>query len=157
VNTRLTKKIRILLEENGISFREVDHEPSPTCEISAQQRGEDIKIGGKAVLFKDKKDFRLFVLSAALQVDSNKVRKILRSQKLRFATEEELMTLVGVEKGALPPFGRDILPFDLYLDKSILANEKIAFNAGILTKSFILAVDDYLKVIDPVICEFSRK
>ena len=115
-----------------------------------------VKIGGKTILFKGKSGFSLFVLSAALSVDSNQVRKILKSQKLRFATEEELMERVGVLKGALPPFGRDILPYDLYLDKSILENEYIAFNAAFLTKSFILKVTDYLKVVSPHICSFSK-
>ena len=155
-NVELSEKIRNLLEKNNIHFKEVDHTPSTDCFSSASARGESLKIGGKTILFKDKSDYRLFVLSAALQVDSNKVRKILNSQKLRFATGQELMEKIGVEKGALPPFGRDILPFDLYLDKSILENEKLAFNAGLLTKSFIINVSDYLRVVSPNICSFSK-
>ena len=107
-------------------------------------------------MFKDKKDYRLFVISAALQVDSKKVRKILKSGWLRFATEEELWEMAGVEKGALPPFGRDILPVDLYLDESVLRNEDIAFNVGMVTKSFIVKVNDYLKLVEPVICSFAK-
>lgn len=152
----LTERLRELLQENNISFEERDHPAGSTCETAANARGEELKIGGKTLLFKDKRGFHLFVLSAAKQADNNKIRKILKSQKLRFATKEELLELVGVEKGALPPFGRDLLPYDLYLDKSILENEKIAFNAGILTKSFILKVKDYLEVVDPIICQFSK-
>lgn len=153
----LTERLRELLQEKNIPFEERDHPAGSTCETAANARGEELKIGGKTLLFKDKKgEFHLFVLSAAKSADNNKIRKILKSQKLRFATEEELHELVGVEKGALPPFGRDLLPFDLYLDKSILENEKIAFNAGVLTKSFILKVKDYLEVVDPIICQFSK-
>ncbi len=152
----ITDKLLQLLELNNISFKEVDHDTAATCKASAQARGEEIKIGGKTILFKDKKDFRLFVISAAKQVDSNRVRKILQSQRLRFATNDELKDLCAVEKGALPPFGRDIYPYDLYLDESILENEKIAFNAGILTKSFILKTDDYLRLIKPIICSFAK-
>jgi len=153
----LTEKLRKLLQDREIDFEEVDHEPGPDCESAANARGEDLKIGGKTLLFKDKTGFRLFVLSAAKKADNNKIRKILKSQKLRFATQEELFEMTGVEKGALPPFGRDLLPFDLYLDKSILENERIAFNAGILTKSYILKVKDYLQLVDPIICQFSKK
>ena len=157
-NIELNKKIRELLKLKGIAFREVEHEPSSDCETSATSRGEDLKIGGKTILFKGKNGFSLFVLSAALSVDSNQVRKILKSQKLRFATEEELMEKVGVLKGALPPFGRDILPYDLYLDESILENEYIAFNAAFLTQSFILKVSDYLTIVTPEkICSFSKR
>ena len=113
----ITERIRHILESNQIDFKEIDHLETRTCEESAEARGEELKYGGKTILFKDKSDYRLFVISAALQIDNNKVRKILGSQKLRFATHEELMNLAGVESGALPPFGRDILPYDLYLDE----------------------------------------
>ena len=82
--------------------------------------------------------------------------KILKTSKLRFATGEELYNLAGVTKGALPPFGREILPIDLYLDRSILLNEKIAFNAGLLTKSIIILVEDYLEMVSPIVCDFSK-
>ena len=144
---QLHEKIISQLEDYKIDYKKVEHEPTPTCEMSARARGEEIKIGGKTLLLKDKKDFRLFVLSAALSFDSQKARKILGSQKLRFATKEELKELVGVESGALPPFGRPLLPFDLFIDKSVLDNEKIAFNAGLLTCSFIMNAQDWFKTV----------
>ena len=154
----LTEKLRELLQSNNIQFEEREHIAGATCVSAADARGEDLRIGGKTLLFKDKTNsFKIFVLSAAKKADNNKIRKILKSGKLRFATKEELKDLAGVEKGALPPFGRNILPFDLYLDKSILDNEKIAFNAGVLTTSFILKVEDYLKLVDPIICQFSKE
>lgn len=130
-----------------IQYEEVTHDAATTCEQSAQARGESLAIGGKTLLFKSKRGFHLFTTSASLAVDSARVRKILGSQKLRFAKPDELLQLAGVEKGALPPFGHGVLPFELYLDLSVLANEKIAFNAGKLTTSFILKMDDYLKAL----------
>ncbi len=53
-------------------------------------------------------------------------------------------------------FGKHILPVDLYLDESILKNDQIAFNAGMVTKSFIMTVKDYLEFIDPIICSFAK-
>ncbi len=154
--SEITSRIRNLLESHNIPYREIDHGIATTCEDSARERGADIRIGGKTLLFKDKKDFRLFVISAAKQVDSKKVRKILGSQYLRFATSVELEKLCGVVSGALPPFGEGVYPYDLFMDESILENDEIAFNAGILTKSFILQLEDYLKVVSPTICSFSK-
>jgi prolyl-tRNA editing enzyme YbaK/EbsC (Cys-tRNA(Pro) deacylase) len=48
--------------------------------------------------------------------------------------------------GSVPPFGRPILPFELFVDVSIQQNEKIAFNAGSLTDSIIMRSRDYLTV-----------
>lgn len=133
------------------------HDRALTCEQSAMARGLDQKFGGKTLLFKDKNDFRLFVISASQQVDSAKVRSLLKSQKLRFATNHELGELCGVEKGALVPFGGGVIyPYDLYLDESILANELIAFNSGILTESIIMRTEDYLRLVKPIVCNFSK-
>ncbi len=153
----LTVRIRSLLEENRIDYEERHHAACRTSDESARARGEEKKIGGKTLMLKDRHGaYHLFVLSAALEADSNKIRKILKSQKLRFATDDELKTVAGVEKGALPPFGRDILPFDLYVDESILENDRIAFNPGATTLSFIMDVTDWLRIAGPTVCSFAR-
>jgi len=54
--------------------------------------------------------------------------------------------------GSVPPFGRPILPFDLYLDEAIRRNERIAFNDGSLTDSIILPMVDYLRIAQPNDC-----
>lgn len=145
-------KIVHLLNLFSINFEQMEHSETTTCDQSAAARGEDIAIGGKTLLFKSKKAFHLFVTSAATEVDSTKVRKILRSQKLRFANAAELKELAGVVKGALPPYGGTVLPFDLYVDISILKNDKIAYNAGKLTTSHILDLNDYLSLICDYAC-----
>lgn len=151
----LEKKIISLLQSSGVSYQLLEHGPAPTCEIAAKLRGSDLRAGLKTVLFKDKKRFVLFSLRADHQVDSKKVRKILSSQKLRFATEDELIELTGVKKGALPPFGRELFTLDLYLDKSVHLFPEVAFNVGVTTRSCILKTQDYMKLVDPNLCEFS--
>lgn len=152
----ILEEIRRVLREAGVEFREVHHEPTPTSEEAARARGEELRIGGKALLLKTDKAFRLFVLSAALRVDSVAIRRHLGLKKTRFAKPEELLELTGLVPGAVPPFGRPILPFELYVDRSILENERIAFNAGSLTDSMILSVEDYVRLANPTVFEFSR-
>ena len=79
-----------------------------------------------------------------------------RARKSRFATAEELRRLTGLVPGAVPPFGRPVLPFELCADPSLLENEVIAFNAGSLTDSIFLRVEDYLKVARPQVVSFAR-
>ncbi|MGB5139774.1 MAG: YbaK/EbsC family protein, partial [Candidatus Zixiibacteriota bacterium] len=97
-----------------------------------------------------------FVLSAALKIDSDSLKQRFGVKALRFANAEELLDFTGLVPGSVPPFGFPILPFDLYVDKSILNNEKIAFNAGSLTDSIVMRVSDYLKVADATVLEFSK-
>jgi Ala-tRNA(Pro) deacylase len=152
----LTLKLENYLNQNNISYKEVNHTAAATCQESAGARGEELKIGGKTVLFKSKFGFSLFVISAAKEIDSTMVRKILRSPKLRFATTEEFQRITGTKIGALPPFGVPIFELSIYLDQSIKENTKIAFNAGVLTKSFILQMNDYLKLVPNEFYDFSK-
>lgn len=133
------------------------HEPTRTSEASAKARGEDISIGGKALIMKIKGEFKLFVLSAALKIDSKKIKEFFHTKKTRFADAEELKSLTGLVPGAIPPFGRPILELDLYVDRSILENERIAFNAGSLTDSIIMNTKDYMMLSNPQIFHFSKE
>ncbi|MEM7262969.1 MAG: YbaK/EbsC family protein [Planctomycetota bacterium] len=138
------------LEGAGIEYRHVVHAPTRTSAESAAARGEPIEIGGKSLLLKVDDTFRTFVLSAALALDSNAVRRHFGTKRTRFATPEELAELSGLVPGCVPPFGEPILPWPLHLDASILDNDRIAFNAGSLEHSFILSVADYRRIAEPV-------
>jgi len=146
-DSTLFNQICKLLQESGVSFRSVEHEPTPTSEDSARARGEELKTGGKALLLKCDQEFRIFVISAAKKLSSKKARQTLGIKSLRFATKEELLELTGLVPGSLPPFGHPILPFPLVVDRSIYELERIAFNAGSLTRSIVMAGKDYLAIV----------
>lgn len=147
-------RIRDHLRSRSIDFKEVHHAPTFTSEESATARGEDLRIGGKALLMKTGDVFRLFVLSASLKADSALIREKFGIKKTRFATADELKQLTGLVPGSVPPFGHPILPFELYADTSVTTNEKIAFNAGSLEDSIILRVDDWLRAANPEVFRF---
>ena len=155
MNNTVFESIRRWLDEAKISYRHLHHEPTYTSEEAARVRGEDIRVGGKALLIKIGGVFQLFVLSAALRFDSSAVKRRFGVKKMRFATAAELREMTGLVPGSVPPFGRPILPFDLFVDESILANDRIAFNAGSLTDSIIMSVEAYLPVAQPEVFRFA--
>lgn len=146
-----------LLDEHRVHYRTVHHAPTFTSEESAKVRGEDVKIGGKAIVIKVDDGFKLFVLSAALKVDSKKIKERFNAKSIRFASKEELLDLTGLVPGSVPPFGSPILPISLYIDHSIQENEKIAFNAGSLTDSVIMETKDYLSIVQAEQFPFSAQ
>lgn len=150
-------RLKSFLDTQGVRYREVHHEPTLTSEESAKARGEDVSIGGKAILMKVDESFKLFVLSAAKKVDSQKIKKHFNAKKLRFASTEELQQSTGLVPGSVPPFGRPILPLDLFVDTSIRQNRLIAFNAGLLTDSIIMQSEDYFRIADAKVFEFSSE
>jgi Ala-tRNA(Pro) deacylase len=151
----LLDQIRAWLAAEGVSFREVRHEPTRTSEDSARARGEELRVGGKALLIKVDDIFRLFVLSADRKLDSAAVKGYFTAKKTRFATPEELAELTGLVPGSVPPFGQPMLPFPLYVDPSVFENERIAFNAGSLTDSIVMQVSDYRRLAAPEVFEFA--
>ena len=77
-------------------------------------------------------------------------------KRVRFATKEELFESCELVSGSVPPFGEPVLPFQLYLDKDFSeTSTRIAFNAGLLTRSIILGMSDYLRVANPIILDFA--
>jgi Ala-tRNA(Pro) deacylase len=151
----LLDKIRALLDEAGIVRREVSHEPTATSEESARARGEDLRVGGKALVLKIGDEFHLLVLSAASAMDSAAVKAHFGVKKLRFATPEELAAM-GLRIGAVPPFGPPIVPLPLHVDPSVLANDVIAFNAGSLTDSMVISAEDYRRLARPHVFSFAK-
>jgi Ala-tRNA(Pro) deacylase len=154
--SKVLQQIHQLLDAKGLPYRKLHHEPTLTSEESARVRGEELKTGGKAILLKIDDYFAVFVLSAAQKLDSKRLKKHFKAKKLRFASAEELMEKTGLVPGSVPPFGRPILDFDLYVDRSVLQNHKIAFNAGSLTDSVIMQVEHYVTVAKPEVMVFSR-
>jgi len=151
----VNKKIFELFKAHEITYDLFVHESASTCESASAKRGLDLSVGAKSILFKGKSGFCVFTIRADRGVSSLKVRKILGSNKLRFASHEELMKLCHVVKGALPPLAGPLYGLAHYADKSLMSGEKVVFNAGILTESVVISTSDFLRLADPIICEFS--
>ncbi|MGK3760300.1 MAG: Ala-tRNA(Pro) deacylase [Bacillariaceae sp.] len=162
------------VHDNKIKYETIHHKETLTSEESAHVRGVPLKTGGKALLLKvpgssggndnDNPTFSLFVMSASCQLNSKCIKKELKVTKknggIRFATKEELQTITnGLVPGSVPPFGKPIFNNikELYVDTSILENEMIAFNAGSLTDSVLMSVQDYVRISNPTkIFTFSK-
>jgi Ala-tRNA(Pro) deacylase len=153
----LFKKIKNWLNENNIEYKEVHHGPTHSSQASAAARGESMRIGGKALVMKIESEFKIFVISAARKMDSRKIKTFFNAKRTRFAFEDELKELTGAVSGAVPPFGRPIIDLDLYVDRSVTQNNRIAFNAGSLTDSIIMKTEDYLRITKPKIIDFSKE
>jgi len=153
MDTDLTVHDRLVryLTDSGVAFRQLHHEPTPTSADSARVRGEPIGSGAKALLLKTDERFRLFVLPGDRRLDSASVKRQLGAGRLRFASKEELLAQTGLQPGAVPPFGEPVLPFELIADVSIgQTYPTVAFNAGSVTDSIIMAAVDWERVAKPV-------
>jgi Ala-tRNA(Pro) deacylase len=142
--------IRSYLDGLQIPYRLVEHGPTATSEESAAARGEPLEVGAKALVIKVDDAFKLFVLCADRQLDSAALKKHFQAKKTRFATADELLQLTGLVPGSVPPFGEPVLPLELYADEEVgRRTDRVAFNAGSLTTSIILASADWERAAQP--------
>ncbi|MCP4192973.1 MAG: hypothetical protein GY768_20360 [Planctomycetaceae bacterium] len=146
-------RLREHLKRSEVSFTEIQHQPTRTSEEAADARGEELKIGGKALVLKLDHQFALFVLPADQRLDSKAIKRQMSAKKSRFASTEELWELTGLVPGSVPPFGEPILPLPLFVDHRLTENPRIAFNAGSLSVSFTMQMADYLKAAQPTILQ----
>src|SRR3989338_3315925 len=147
------EKIIELLNSQKVNYSLKDHPPTRTSEESALHRGEPLKIGAKAMVMKIDTEFIMAVLPADRKIDSIKLKAILNTKNLRFASKEELFEITTLVPGVIPPFG-SVFNLPLIVDKALLEEEYMAFNAGSLEKSIKMKTKEYMDVVTPRMEEF---
>jgi Ala-tRNA(Pro) deacylase len=147
-------RLQARLQGAGIRFQVLRHEPVFTSEQAAAARGTPLGSGAKALVVKAGDAFALLVLPADRKLDSKKASRGLGARSLRFAAKDELLTLTGLEPGAVPPFG-SLFNLPTYLDPALAAHPSINFNAGDHATSIQLAYADFLTVEQPTLLEMT--
>jgi Ala-tRNA(Pro) deacylase len=142
------QRVESLLQEHGVAFQVLRHEPVYTSEEAARVRGTPLASGAKALVCKGQEGFVMFVLPADRKLDSGAVRRAKGWRKLRFASREEVMEMTGLAPGSIPPFG-SLFGLPTLCDERLGENEVINFNAGEHTVSLSMRYADYVLVEKP--------
>ncbi|MCR4326741.1 MAG: YbaK/prolyl-tRNA synthetase associated domain-containing protein [Candidatus Roizmanbacteria bacterium] len=144
-----------LLEQHQCWYETFEHEATRTCEdVADKRKGYTIHQGAKALVVRVKfsnndKRFMMLVIPASMRLNSKKVKAQLHAKDLRFATEAEVHQITdGVQLGGIPAMGT-IFGLTVVVDPHVLANEKIAFNAGDRCFSIGMKSEDYRNIVNP--------
>lgn len=148
------ERIKALLDAGGIAYQVMDHEPVYTSRQAADVRGTTVEQGAKAMVMKADRRPVLVVLASHLRVDTRRFKQLYGVKDLRLASPEEVEQLTGLKPGSIPPFG-NAMELPTYVDRSLLDNDRIAFNAGLHTRSIVMACRDYITLVRPEIGEFA--
>jgi Ala-tRNA(Pro) deacylase len=140
------EKLVSFLNDKGVVYKMQEHEACTTSEQSANVRGVPLKQGAKALLIKSKQQFYVIIIPADRALDSKKAKKLIKGDT-RFASENELLELTGLTKGALPPFG-NIFGLKMVVDDAVFEEEDMCFNAASLTHSIFMKTADYRKLVE---------
>lgn len=145
-----------LLDKHEVVYETFEHEPVITSEQAAAVRGNDLAMGAKAMIMRSKGKFYQAVISGEKKIDMNKLKGILKTKSLSFASPEEVKHLTGCDVGGVPPFG-NLFNIPVYLDKHILQQKIIDFNAGLRTHSIEMPLKDYLAIVNPHQVDFAKE
>lgn len=148
------EEICALLDTHGKQYDVTEHHAVFTCEDAAKARGVPLHQGAKALLLKVDAQYILVVMSAARKLDSNKLRSFLKVSRLRFATPDEVTSMMHCRIGSCYPFG-NIIGLPVYCDRSLLINDFISFNPGVHEKSLTMRLVDYLELVRPELVDIS--
>jgi len=150
------KSVRSLLDRMGIPYEVSEHAPVYTSEEAARVRGVELKTGVKALVLRTERgDFVLGLIAAHRKIDLKKLAAAVGTRKLQLASSEQVLNLTGCEVGSVHPFG-NLFGLATYMDRSVLENDMVNFNAGLHTVSIQIRTKDLIRAIKPRVEDFSE-
>jgi Ala-tRNA(Pro) deacylase len=153
--TAVTDRLLGWLREEAVPFEILEHPPVRTSEEAARVRGTPLEEGAKALVVRAEDRHVHLVLAAHRKVDNARLRAILGTRKLRFATPEELGELTGCVPGAVPPFG-NLFGLPVLLDEELAGRERVVFNAGSNAVSVTMRCADLVRLSGAQVCRFGQ-
>ncbi len=132
-----------LLELLQIPYEYLEHPPVPTVE-EAMKYWSGIDSGHcKNIFFRNHKGDRhyLVILYFNSKLNIKELEQKLKQGKLSFASDRRLMQYLGLTPGSVSPFGLindHIHHVHLFIDKTLLAHERLSFHPNTNTASIII-------------------
>ena len=152
----IDKKIVEYLKSHHAKFEQVHHAPAGSVEEYQKTLGTRLEQQAKALFIRFKrtgsKGFVVATMPANKKADLNQIRKELVANEVRLGTKEQLEETTGCTYGELPPLGK-FFSLPLLMDKGLLSEEKIYFNAGSLSFSIIISPEEIVRIEEPVLFE----
>ena len=151
-------KVTDLLDKKNVGYRLLPHDKEVfTCEDAAKQRGVSCDEMIKSMLLVDKnKKYVLACLLAIEKVDPRKVMEIAGTERLGFATKDEIKEVLGYTMGAVPPFVFDA-PVIVVFDEEVKNKEKVNISSGDPKAGIELLSKDLINLVKPKTGEISEK
>jgi prolyl-tRNA editing enzyme YbaK/EbsC (Cys-tRNA(Pro) deacylase) len=122
--------VRRYLDEEGVDYEIVRHEPTGSARAEARACGAPPDRVVKTVGVWAHRELRVVALPASECLDMSLVRHLLGDPEARLATEAELAReFPQLDAGALPPFGAPAPPL-LLVDRRVLSCNWVIANGG---------------------------
>ena len=149
------KKLKQFLDQNRVKYVTIKHSEAYTAQEIAGSAHVSGKELAKTVIVNIDGTLAMAVLPATYRVDIDLLKQAAGASKVEIASEQQFKdAFPGCDVGAMPPFG-NLYDMDVYVAKTLAADEEIAFNAGSHTELVKLAYRDFERLVNPKVVKFS--
>ena len=144
------------LTRNNVQYEVIEHAPAFSAhEVAVVSHVPDKDLAKTLIVNADGK-FCMVIIPADHRMDDHLLHDVLKAKHVHLASEEDLKKIFpDCEVGAMPPFG-NLYALPVYADKALTADDEIVFNACSHTKSIRLKMNDFIRLVKPVVAEFSQ-
>jgi Ala-tRNA(Pro) deacylase len=150
-------KVKKYFTENNVTYEEIYHQPAGSAEEYHKTLGTRYEQQAKALFVRYKKPgekgFIIVALPAQKQADLSKICTATQSKEVRLADAVQLKEVTGCNFGELPPLGK-IFGLKLLMDRDLLKEDKIYFNAGDLSYSIAISAQVIEQLEQPTLLDF---
>ena len=145
------KRLKDLLDRAGVKYVTIAHSPAYTAFEIAQAAHIHGKEFAKTVIVKIDGRVAMAVLAASEKLDFAQLKKAAGAKHVSLALESEFdQWFPGCEPGAMPPFG-NLYGMEVFVSKTLAADEQIAFNAGSHAELIRTAYKDFERLVQPIV------
>ena len=149
------KKMKEFLDEHGIKYVTFQHSPAYTAQEIAQSAHIPGKNLAKIVMLRVDDRMAMAVVPASHQVNLESLKDAANANMVELANEQEFKGMFpDCETGAMPPFG-NLYNMNVFVSEALAEDEAIAFNAGTHTELVGLGYQDFERLVQPKLGNFS--
>ena len=150
------KKVYEVLDRLGIAYSKLEHPPVFTVEQAEKHWGSITGAHCKNLFLRNKKGNRhyLVILESSKSADLKALAKQLGEDRLSFASPERIMRYLGLEPGAVSPFGLindNQKEVRVVIDQDLKNADRINFHPNVNTATIGIDFTDFEKFL--VWCE----
>ncbi|MDD4152075.1 MAG: YbaK/EbsC family protein [Candidatus Gracilibacteria bacterium] len=144
------ENIKKIIQDMKISFDEIEHEESKSCDDSKIFRNKAglEGAGSKNIVFHCRGNFYLVTTIGDKDIKARNFKHEFGSKDIRFASADEISQNLGNDAkiGSIPPFGFENISIPIFVDTDIFEHEYFMFTPAIPTKTIRVKTTDLMKI-----------
>jgi Ala-tRNA(Pro) deacylase len=145
------------LNLTGVQYQVISHVPAYSAHSVALATHIPDRNLAKTLLVRADEQYWMAVLRADFHFNQKLLKHALEAKHVSLATEEELTVFFpDCEVGAMPPFGK-LYALPVVVDKALVEDEEIVFNACTHSQSVKMKFDEYQRLVQPIIAEIAER